>query len=373
MKKILLVSLILVVVLAGVLVSVSSVLAFVPSLSVYSTGSGDSVQITVNGDSNSSVTLYYQPNGYYNTQSQYLGSTNYNGYFSTTVSASSYGITSGSSVYVMVNGQQSSSTTWPYNNNYYNGNYGSISLSQSNVSMGVGQSVTVTISGGYTLYSMYPGSPNLYQVAIGGSTLTITGRNVGSDTLKICSSGSTTSCTNLYIVVNNNSNYYNNNYYNNNQPILNQNSAITFSQNNVYLSIGQTMNVSVYGGLGYNYNVAYNSNLNTVQSNLSGSMLTISGLANGSAAIVICSAGNNCSALNVSVGSMGSVLGAQNNWTFCANEDGYCSFYGTQLVRFGTNSSYYYRTVTGGTSCTNAIFGDPIFGYVKQCSYGGSR
>jgi hypothetical protein len=444
MKKIISTSLILVVILTGILANVTDTLAFAPTLSVYSTGNGDSVQVTVNGDPNSNVVLYYQTSGNYSNQSQYLGTTNYNGYLSAMVTASSYSISSGSSVYVTVNGQQSSSVIWPYTN-YYGGTGNSISLSQNSISVTVGQTSTITISGGYAPYSMYPNSPNLYQVALGGNTLTVIGQNTGSDTLRICSTGSTTSCASLYITINSGSNYYgssiylnqnsislstgssavisitgNGGYYvssnsnsgiattsisgntlniygvttgstnisvcqnggqcvtlyvtvNNGYNYGSTNSALTFSQNNLSLAIGQTMTVYVYGGTSSTYNVAYNSNLNTAQSSLSGSTLTISGLANGAVTIAVCSTANNCSALNVTVGTIGSILGTQNNWTFCASENGYCNFYGTQLVRYGANGSYVYRTVTGGTSCSNAVFGDPIFGTAKQCSYGGTR
>jgi len=55
------------------------------------------------------------------------------------------------------------------------------------------------------------------------------------------------------------------------------------------------------------------------------------------------------------------------SWSFCANEGGTCAFTGTQQVRYGANGLYAYRTVTGGTACTNAVFGDPAPGYAKQC------
>ncbi len=56
-------------------------------------------------------------------------------------------------------------------------------------------------------------------------------------------------------------------------------------------------------------------------------------------------------------------------WTFCANETGQCSFTGTANVRYGANGSYFYKILTNGISCTNAIFGDPLSGTVKQCYY----
>ena len=56
------------------------------------------------------------------------------------------------------------------------------------------------------------------------------------------------------------------------------------------------------------------------------------------------------------------------DWTFCATEGGFCTFTGTQQVRYGANGSYFYKTLSDGTACTNSVFGDPIQGVVKQCA-----
>jgi len=55
------------------------------------------------------------------------------------------------------------------------------------------------------------------------------------------------------------------------------------------------------------------------------------------------------------------------DWTICAYEGGVCAFTGTQQVRYGANGLYAYRTVTGGTPCSNSVFGDPAPGLTKQC------
>ena len=55
-------------------------------------------------------------------------------------------------------------------------------------------------------------------------------------------------------------------------------------------------------------------------------------------------------------------------WTFCAPENGVCSFTGTNEVRYGANGAFVYRALTHGTPCTNDVFGDPIYGTVKQCA-----
>jgi parallel beta-helix repeat protein len=60
------------------------------------------------------------------------------------------------------------------------------------------------------------------------------------------------------------------------------------------------------------------------------------------------------------------------SWSVCANEGGTCAFTGTQQVRYGGNSLYVYKTLTGGTACTNAVFGDPAPGVAKQCAIGGT-
>jgi hypothetical protein len=66
---------------------------------------------------------------------------------------------------------------------------------------------------------------------------------------------------------------------------------------------------------------------------------------------------------------------AETEWTFCANEGARCEFTGTQQVRYGANGQFTLpRTFTDGVDCSNAVFGDPVFGVVKQCQVtGGSQ
>jgi serine protease len=56
-------------------------------------------------------------------------------------------------------------------------------------------------------------------------------------------------------------------------------------------------------------------------------------------------------------------------WTYCAAENGTCSFSGTRDVRYGTATSYVTKTFTGAVKCSNSVFGDPAHGVVKSCSY----
>ena len=59
-------------------------------------------------------------------------------------------------------------------------------------------------------------------------------------------------------------------------------------------------------------------------------------------------------------------------WTFCAAENQFCAFSGTKQVRYGANNTFYVQTLTDGTPCTNAVFGDPVPGIVKHCDVGTS-
>jgi len=83
-----------------------------PTLTLAPTGNGDSVQLNISGDPNSSVTFFYSKSGS-GQQVLPIGTTNANGNFSTTISSSQDGIVSGSSVYITtggMNGAQSASS-----------------------------------------------------------------------------------------------------------------------------------------------------------------------------------------------------------------------------------------------------------------------
>ncbi len=56
-------------------------------------------------------------------------------------------------------------------------------------------------------------------------------------------------------------------------------------------------------------------------------------------------------------------------WVSCAAENATCSFSGARQVRYGAGNSYAYKSASSSISCSNAVFGDPIYGVVKSCSY----
>src|SRR4029077_10046827 len=70
---------------------------------------------------------------------------------------------------------------------------------------------------------------------------------------------------------------------------------------------------------------------------------------------------------SAALGAGGTVSTPPVGYTFCANENQKCRFSGQKSVAYGANGKFYYLTLTGGTACTNAVFGDPIFGTFKAC------
>src|SRR5690606_18276946 len=73
----------------------------------------------------------------------------------------------------------------------------------------------------------------------------------------------------------------------------------------------------------------------------------------------------------VSSPSSGSLTGSGNTrtytptWALCATENSNCSFTGSRIVRYGASGNYFYRTISGGTDCSNDVFGDPMSGTTK--------
>src|SRR3989344_950911 len=76
-------------VLMGILAFAGNAYAIMPTINLSPTSyGGDNVIISISGDPNSSVILYYNLNS--GMQARVLGNTNYNGFFSTTISGSNY-------------------------------------------------------------------------------------------------------------------------------------------------------------------------------------------------------------------------------------------------------------------------------------------
>lgn len=359
----------------------SQALAAIPTLSITSAGT-NAVQLTVNGDQNQPVNLYYYGVGssaVYSVGS--IGSTNQSGYFSTTLNSGSYGIPSGASVYVIVNNQQSSNATWPATAG------GNVTLNQSNVTLNQGQTTTVGISGGTG--NNYYVSTNTNSGAIGasvsGSVLTLSGTSYGYGVITVCSLSSNTGCASVSVNVNN---YGNNGNYNGAYG-----GPIYLTPNSVTVAPGQTQSVSISGGnpnyqsgyyYGQNYYIANNPGTQYFSASISGNILTIYGNNVGSGTVNVCTYSNTSNCASVYVTVSGSYYNGNNyngyngyggtyyNYNNCSGYPYYYSYgcnynnynYGT-YGNYGNGSGF---TMTN-TYGSNYYSGYPNNGFSYSYSY----
>lgn len=320
------------------LVSVNSVYAANTTLVLTQTGSGDNVRVDVTGNVSSSVILVYTKTSV-GTISAYLGNTNTSGSFSVDISTSAYDVASGSSVYVTVggiNGIKSSSVVWPVTSTT-----GTLSLSQTAVSLIKGQSTTITgnNTGTGTLYVSNNSNPSVANVNISGSQITVTGNIIGSTTASICLQGDTTtltpSCASIYILVGTTAV----------QPL-------TFSINTLTVSPGQSVPITVSGGTG-TYSVLNNSNSSVIQTNISGSIITLStNSTSGTSAITVCSSDmSSCGIINAtaSTASTNPIAFNQTNPVLSVGQST------TIVVTGGTSSVYYISANSNATSVAASI------------------
>ena len=63
----------------------------------------------------------------------------------------------------------------------------------------------------------------------------------------------------------------------------------------------------------------------------------------------------------------GPVTAGPSGSTYCAAENGLCAFTGSKTVAYGAGTTYTQKSLSSGTPCTNAVFGDPAAGVVKSC------
>jgi hypothetical protein len=212
-------------------------------------------------------------------------------------------------------------------------NYNNIWFSPSSVNMTSGQTTNVNIysSGGY--YSGYYVSSNsnsfVAGATINGSQLTITAQNSGNTTVMVCQTGNSSVCGNISVTV---SGY--------------GGSAITFSQNYLNLTSGQSTTVTVYGN--GSYYISSNSNSSVVSANLSSNILNLYAYTQGTSAIVICqNSPYGCGTLTVNVS--GGYYGGGNLYFNSTNLPNLVigQYYNYQLQVSGGQAPYNFQVTSG--------------------------
>ena len=303
---------------AFVVLFAQSAFAATPSLSVYATGSGDQVTVSINGDANQSVLLFYNKQGTGLTIES-LGTTNSSGSLSVTVYSSSLGITSGTQVYVRTGGTggpQSNTASWPVSAE------SSVTLSQSSLIVSAGSSDSITATKiGSGLYVSNNSNPSVANISVNNDKITVSGNIAGTTNVTICSIGATGNCPNLSVIVQ--------------TAGANQ---LTFSQNSVTVVSGQTLPITISGGNG-SYQITSNSNSNNIQASISGSVLNIStGSSDGSATITICSTDMaQCGIVKAQAGNASSVA-----VTFSSNSPSVAEGQSTNVNIYGPSGVQFY-------------------------------
>jgi hypothetical protein len=162
---------------------------------------------------------------------------------------------------------------------------GQLSLSQTNASVVSGQDLPITISGGSGVYEVANNSnPSVIQASVSGSVLTLTtGSSSGSSSITVCS----TDLALCGVVVASAGSA--------------SSAAVSFSTSAPAVSIGQNTTVNIYGPTGVQFYVSSNSSPNVVQANLASSVLTLTGIAQGSSTVTVCASTGACASLAITV------------------------------------------------------------------------
>ena len=238
-----------------------------------------------------------------------------------------------------------------------------LTFSQNNFSVYSGQSVSVTVSGGSGSYLISNNSNSgAVQASLSGSTVTLTASSTtGSSSITVC----TTDMTYCGII--------------NVSASTVSSTAVSFSQTNPVVAIGQSMTVTIYGGTGNNFYVSSNSNPSIVQANINGNILTlIANAGTGTSTINICAYAGSCGSVTAnvtsSVGSNGSIslsqstvsilAGQSTNITILGGSTPYSmssanstnifnsSINGNILTIYGVNPGYSSANICSSTGCT---------------------
>ena len=329
----------------------ASARAATPVLSLSATGSGDNVQINVNGDPGASVLFFYTQKNV-GQQMVILGTTNSSGYFSTVVSSSTYGIASNTAVYVKtggINGSQSANFTWPY----FQGSTttGTLTLSQTALLLNIGQTSTLTASANY-IYLSSNSNPAVANINFNANQITVQALTIGSTSVNICIVGNASSCATLSVVVQNSSSQ-----------------QLNFSQNNFSIYSGQSNSVTVTGGSGI-YTISSNSNPSAVQASLNGSTVTLTaGSTTGAASITVCTTDlSDCGIINASSTTVNSsaISFSQTNPVVSLGQSTTITIYG------GVSGSNFYVSSNSNPSIVQANINNNILTLIGNSTTGSS-
>ena len=239
------------------------------------------------------------------------------------------------------------------------GTVGNITFSPSNPNLTVGQNLTVAVNAPYvysgSFYISSNSNPSVVSASISGNTINLYGLASGNSTLMVCQSGSGSTCGSLYVTVSGTSG----------------SGLLTFSENNINLSTGQSRTVTVYNSSSYSsgYYVSSNSNPSAVSASVSGSQVYVYAQNSGSATINVCLSGNPafCGSLYINSGgggSGGSITFSPSNPSVGLSQSMTVSIYGA------SSNDYYISSNSNPNTVTASVSGSNLYLYGKN--YGSS-
>lgn len=218
-------------------------------------------------------------------------------------------------------------------------------FSMNSITVAPGQSVPISVSGGNGTYTILTNSnSSLIQSAVSGSIVTLTANSIsGFAAITVCSSDMS-SCGIINATAGTASS-----------------APISFSQISPALSVGQNLIISITGGLpgsgsSVSYYLSNNTNSSIVSASIYGSSsLSLTGIANGSATITVCSAAASCGSFTATV-SYSSTGG-----TFQLSQNSISLLLGQILtVTVLGGSSPYYLSGTGGSVAQASLGGNIV-------------
>ncbi|MFZ1075352.1 MAG: peptidoglycan-binding domain-containing protein [Minisyncoccia bacterium] len=233
-----------------------------------------------------------------------------------------------------------------------------LNLSQTNAMVVSGQNLPITLSGGNGIYQVQNDSnSSVIQASISGSVLTLsTGSTSGSSSITVCSSDMA-SCGIVVAAAGSSSSL-----------------AVSFSSSAPVVSTGQSTTLNIYGPSGVQFYVSSNSSPSIVQANLSGTTLTLTGIAQGTSSISVCASTGTCASVNVTV----QYASTGNNITISQNALSLLSGQNSTIAISGGTPPYF---VSGGTNSVSqeTLNGSTLTVYgvasgvssVSVCSSGG--
>ena len=233
-----------------------------------------------------------------------------------------------------------------------------LNFSQNNFSIISGQNASVTVTGGSGVYTISNNSnPTSVQATLNGSVVVLTATSTsGAASITIC----TTDINNCGII--------------NVSATTVNSSAISFSQTNPVVPVGQSTTVTIYGGIaGSNFYVSSNSNPSIVQVNITNNILTLIGNAStGTSNISVCAYAGSCASLVANVSSVasanGSMLLSQSSISILAGQSSNITISGGSTpYTISSSSSNIFNNAINGNVLT--IYGvNPGSGTANVCS-----